>query len=68
LVGYQGITFRVSPLITHEKQQLLTPNSDLIAAAEAINWPAIVDYNSQSSEKRMIFETSFLKVLKLQSM
>jgi hypothetical protein len=45
-----------------------TPNSDLITAAEAINWPAAVNYASQPMEKRKAFETSFFKLLKLQSM
>jgi hypothetical protein len=40
----------------------------LIAAAEAIGWPAVVDYSTQSVEKRKAFETSFFKLLKLQAM
>lgn len=47
---------------------LLTSTSDLITAAEAINWPAVVNYASQPVEKRKVFEGSFFKLLKLQSM
>lgn len=50
------------------KLRSLTPNSDLITAAEAINWPAVVNYTSQPLEKRKNFETAFFKLLKLQSM
>lgn len=39
-----------------------------MASAETIGWPSVVDYNSQPVENRKAFETSFFKLLKLQTM
>jgi len=54
-----------SLLETHSDKGLY---SDLMAAAETIGWPSVVDYNSQPVENRKAFETSFFKLLKLQNM